>query len=87
MGKTRGHGIELQISSVNIKTKNFTWRTDFNISHDRNKIIDIGLRDENGNPADNKANSWFIGKPIGVIYGYEFAGIWQEDEDIAESGL
>ncbi|WP_019966907.1 SusC/RagA family TonB-linked outer membrane protein [Segatella maculosa] len=85
MGKTHGHGIELQISSVNIRTKDFTWRTDFNISHDRNKIIDIGLRDEHGNPADNKANSWFIGKPIGVIYGYEFAGIWQEDEDIAHS--
>ena len=37
VGKTRGHGVELQLLSVNLKTKNFTWRTDFNISHDQSK--------------------------------------------------
>lgn len=85
IGKTSNKGIELQISSVNIKNNKFSWTTDFNISHTRNKIIDIGLYDENGNPTDNIANSWFIGEPIGVIYSYVFDGIWQESDDIANS--
>ena len=33
IGRTKGSGIEFQISSVNVATKNFTWSTDFNIVH------------------------------------------------------
>lgn len=87
IGKTQTRGIEFQISTVNVQTKEFVWKTDFNISHDKNEILDLGLYDEVGRPADSKGNSWFIGQPIGVVYGYEFDGIWQESDDIAHSHM
>lgn len=87
IGKTKSHGIELALSTVNIDTKDFTWTTGFNISHNRNEIVNIGLFDENGKPVDNLASRWFIGEPIDVIYSYEFDGIWQESDNILESHM
>ena len=63
IGKTKGHGIEFQISSVNVATKNFTWSTNFNIVHYHNEIVDVGLYDEAGKPIDDVASEWFIGYP------------------------
>jgi TonB-linked SusC/RagA family outer membrane protein len=87
VGETSSYGVEFQISSVNVKKKNFAWITDFNISHYRNKILNVGLFDEDGNALDNLGNRWFIGEPIRVIYSYVFDGIWQEDDDIIRSHM
>ncbi len=37
-GAVRNSGVELAISSTNIKTKDFRWNTEFNISWNKNKI-------------------------------------------------
>lgn len=87
IGKTKNRGVEFSLSSVNIKNRDFSWITDLNISHSKNKIVDVGLYDSNGNPMDNLGNSWFIGKPINVWYGYVFDGIWQETDDIQNSHM
>lgn len=87
IGETRSHGVELAISTVNIQTKDFTWTTDFNIAHNRNKIVNVGLFDQNGKAVDNLASNWFIGKPIDVIYAYKFDGIWQETDNILDSHM
>ncbi|RGX87305.1 SusC/RagA family TonB-linked outer membrane protein [Bacteroides intestinalis] len=87
IGKTKNRGVEFSLSSVNIKNRNFSWMTDLNISHSRNKIVDVGLYESNGKPMDNLGNSWFIGKPINVWYAYVFDGIWQETDDIQNSHM
>ena len=87
IGKTKNRGVEFSLSSDNIKNRNFSWTTDLNISHSKNKIVDVGLYESNGNPMDNLGNSWFIGKPINVWYGYVFDGIWQETDDIQNSHM
>ena len=38
IGKTQNMGVDLTISSVNIQSKDFTWKTDLNLSHNKNKI-------------------------------------------------
>ena len=83
IGKTKGNGIEFQISSVNVATKNFTWSTDFNIVHYHNEIVDVGLYDEAGNPIDDIASEWFIGHPVSVNYDYTFDGIHQVGETVS----
>jgi TonB-linked SusC/RagA family outer membrane protein len=80
IGATSNHGVELSLSTVNVEASNFTWRTDFNLSADRNEIVDLY-----GNGEDDLVNQWFIGMPIDVNYGYEFDGIWQTSDDIASS--
>ncbi|MBQ8500791.1 MAG: TonB-dependent receptor [Bacteroides sp.] len=76
-GQTKNRGLEFQITSNNIHTKNFNWSTTFNLSHYRTEIVDVGLYDENGNPMDDVASKWFIGEPITVNYDYNIIGIWQ----------
>lgn len=87
IGETKGRGFELQLSSVNVRTKDFSWQTDFNVSYQTSEIVNVGLFDELGNALDNLGNRWFIGKPIKVIYAYKFDGIWQETDDILNSHM
>ncbi len=78
IGETKNMGIEFQRTSYNISKTNFIWKTDFNISHYKNEIVQVGLTDEEGNYIDDIGNRWFIGYPIDVYYDYVFDGIWQE---------
>ncbi len=53
VGEIVNTGAEIGISSVNIKTKNFEWSTDFNINFNKNKLQNL--------PADIiKTGSWAI---------------------------
>jgi len=72
IGKTANRGLELQVNTINMNRNQFQWRTDFNISANRNKVVDLY-----GTGTDDLANGWFIGKPIDVNYGFRFDGIWQ----------
>lgn len=79
VGTTSNKGIELGLNTTNIMTGNFSWRTNFTFSRNRNKIVDLY-----GNKQDDLANRWFIGKPINVIYDLEQVGVWQlEDKELS----
>lgn len=81
IGETENRGLEFSVVSTNVKTNNFTWETSGNISFVKNKIVSLyGYKDENGKEIDDIANSWFIGQPINVNYGFNWIGVWQLDE-------
>ncbi len=75
IGETKNRGLELALSTYNIDAGDFSWTTDLNLSFNRNEIVDLY-----GNGQDDIGNRWFIGQPVVVNYGYQFAGIWQEEE-------
>jgi TonB-linked SusC/RagA family outer membrane protein len=75
IGKTESHGMEFSVSSVNIRSKSVTWRTDFNIFYNREKIVAL-----QNNLQQDLGNGWFVGQPITVIYDYKKIGIWQTSE-------
>jgi len=75
IGTTSNKGVELTINSLNISTKDFSWRTNLTFSLNKNKIIDL-----DGTKTDDLANRRFIGEPMNVYYDVEQAGIWQLDE-------
>ena len=81
IGKTKSSGIELTLNTVNVRTADFEWSTDFNGSYQTNEIVEVANGTE-----DDINNGWFIGESQDVIYGYESNGIWQE-EDAAEIAL
>ncbi len=73
-GKTKGHGIELSLTSVNIQSKNgFTWTTDINFSMSREEIVAL----QDPNLKADPVNGWFVGQPLTVIYDLKKIGIWQ----------
>lgn len=79
IGRTKNTGAELELSSLNATVAGVEWRSDFNISYNRNRIVSLL---SNGNDV---ANQWFIGMPIDVNYGYKFDGIFQDSAQIANS--
>ncbi|MFV0403949.1 MAG: SusC/RagA family TonB-linked outer membrane protein [Bacteroides graminisolvens] len=80
IGEMKNSGIELSLSSVNIDKRDFTWRTDLNISHNKEEIVSL----VNGKQ-DMPSNGWFIGQPLSVYRYYIVDGLWQNTpEDLAE---
>ncbi len=75
IGRTSSTGIDFSLSTINIMTKDFTWSSDFTLSHNKEKIKELAsgrLKDE--------ANAWFVGEAFKVFYDYKKVGIWQLDE-------
>ena len=88
MGQIDNKGLELSLNSNNISIdKKFSWRTNFNTSINRNKIVHLyGVTDENGNEIDDVAGKLFIGRGLDEIWDYIPNGIWQiEDKNLAYS--
>lgn len=74
--KTSGHGIEITLSSINIKSASgFTWSTDLNFYFNREKIVALPL-----GVTSDVGNGWFVGQPLTVIYDLKKLGIWQTDD-------
>jgi TonB-linked SusC/RagA family outer membrane protein len=86
LGEVQNRGVELQLSTTPIKTKDFTMGVNLAFSQNRNKIISIdGRLDTNGNPLSQPNNNWFIGKPIDCYYEYRFDGIFNNIEEVRVS--
>jgi len=83
IGEVQNEGIELQLSADLIKTAKFYWGVNLTYSRNRNAILQIdGQRDTNGNLLDQPNNNWFIGHNINAYYEYEFAGIFNNIEEV-----
>lgn len=79
LGEVDNKGIELSVQSVNIHTKKLTWSSTVTFWQNRNKLKHLYGEDKNGDGVedDDIANSFFIGKSLGAIYGYKQDGIVQ----------
>lgn len=75
VGKTKNHGIELTVSAIPVKLKDFQWETNFNIAYQKDEIVELAYGKN-----DMPDNSLFIGEAISVFYGYDNDGIWQEND-------
>lgn len=76
VGKTQNSGLEITLSTVNIKKKDFTWQTDWSFSTNKEKIVEL----VNGKE-DMASNKWFIGQPLNVYFDYKYDRIWQNTEE------
>ncbi len=78
IGKTANKGFEMDLNTLNLDRGTFQWRTQLNLSVNRNRITDLY-----GDATDDIGSGWFIGKPIDVNYGYRFDGIWQIEDSVS----
>lgn len=87
IGKIQNKGIELNLNTTNIQTKNFLWQTDFNISFLKNTLKSLQDGTVSMYSATN-FNSNFsnydyvatVGQSLGQIYGYVFDGVYQTSD-------
>lgn len=71
VGSMNNKGIEFRIGSTNIKSKNFTWRTDVNMSHNINKVLKLNSE---GASLNGRYSKTVVGRSIGEFYGYMIDG-------------
>lgn len=75
MGQVDNWGIEINLNTTNIKTKDLEWTSGLTFYLNRNKLAELY-----GDGKDDITNRLFLGKSLGVIYGYKAIGIVQEDD-------
>ena len=86
VGEITNKGVEFTINAVPVQTKDLTWSTTLNLSHNKN-VVDKLSNDiyktstfSQGDPmvAGVSANGWtqriLEGEPLGTFYTYEWAG-------------
>lgn len=78
VGKINNRGIEFEIKSTNISTKDFYWSTSFNIAHNRNRLKEIDGTQREMQLNNNRALMHRVGESFNSIYGYEYAGVDKE---------
>ncbi|MBJ2174159.1 TonB-dependent receptor [Aureibaculum sp. A20] len=84
-GELQNTGMELSLTANLFNKEDFKWSISTNWSNNKNKIIDL-YNDGIGEPIlEDDIYNYYVGQPVGVIRTYEFDGIWQEGEDIANA--
>ncbi|GAA6770630.1 hypothetical protein [Flavobacterium sp. CGRL2] len=89
-------GIELGISTENIRTTNFSWRTSLNVAYNKQEIVSLAdnvkiISTNTSNPSGTVSGQEFTrlepGKEMGVLYGYKYAGVIKTGETYAAQPL
>lgn len=93
IGKVRNDGLEISLNTLNIKTRDFQWSSNFNISFNKNKVLALSENqtalmtavqfDQNYNGQSSYIAK--IGLPMGLMYGYVYEGTYKYD-DFNKSG-
>lgn len=89
VGSVRNAGVELNLNTVNIKSKNFTWSTNFIFATNKNKILKLKDGDADIFPGPNflgQTNILRVGEAIGSFWGRTRLGTYSDKEaDLAAS--
>jgi len=84
IGSMQNKGFEFAINTNNITTQDFTWNTSFNISINKNKVLELATPADIfglGNPNfTNETGIIRVGEPVGSFWGLNRLGTWSEAE-------
>ncbi|MGN6177882.1 MAG: SusC/RagA family TonB-linked outer membrane protein [Mucilaginibacter sp.] len=93
VGSMRNRGVDFHISTTNISRKDFSWKSDFTLSRNVNKVLSLG---NGGSDASLTQTSYtnnevvektVVGQPIGEFYGYIFDGVFANPKDFQTHAL
>lgn len=77
-------GFEITLGITPLTTKDFYWKADISLAHNKAKIEKLGDIDsdfmEIGTGWGNSFYRYFVGEPIGAIYGLQSTGVWSTEE-------
>ena len=80
IGETENRGVDLTINTVNIDQKDFSWTSNFNISHNQNNIKALSgenfFLEEANFGYTQKTHLIQVGEPLGLFYGFVTEGVY-----------
>ncbi|MBN1415285.1 MAG: TonB-dependent receptor [Bacteroidales bacterium] len=77
IGKTENNGIEIELNSVNVNSRNFKWTSSLTFARNKEKITGLITDEDIISATDPETKSLLIGHPIQSFYTYKKLGIWQ----------
>jgi TonB-linked SusC/RagA family outer membrane protein len=90
VGELENKGIEASLTTNLIRKNGFNWSVGMVFSRNRNKVLALtGEVDDNGNPidiTDTFGRRLSVGQSINNIWLPQYDGIYQEGDNIADSG-
>ena len=88
IGALRNRGMEFTLNTVNLKSENFRWSTDVNISFNKSKVLSLeqNLNSKTFSVGGNRTGvvTYYatVGEQLGDMYGYVYQGIYTTDDFI-----
>jgi TonB-linked SusC/RagA family outer membrane protein len=91
-GSIQNRGIELSVNTENVRSKDFTWNTTFNIAYNKQKVLELAnsvklISTNTANPSGVVSGREFTrlepGKELGILYGFQYAGVIKSGETYA----
>lgn len=86
IGRLRNRGIEIEVTTNNVRKKDFRWTTSANLSHSRNNLIELGEEAfllNQGERTEIYMNR--IGNQLVQYFGYKTDGVWLSQAQIDEA--
>ena len=89
IGKVENKGLEISLNTKNLVNE-FRWDTDFNISFNENKVLELG---PSGDPifasfaGISNSHITEIGSPVGSYYGLNKLGVFQTQAEVDSSPI
>jgi len=85
VGEMSNKGIELSLNVIPVQTTNFLWSTNFNLAHNKNKIVTLSsptlksdsvliVQPDGGGQTGETVQIILTGHPIGQFFTYDYAG-------------
>jgi TonB-linked SusC/RagA family outer membrane protein len=69
-GLVENKGVEAEVHTLNVKTRNLAWSSSFTLTSSKNKLLEFP-----GLASSSYASSYAIGEPLNVGIGYRFLGV------------
>ena len=89
IGGVENKGIEIGLTTENVRTKNFSWNSNIVFSANKNKVVSIGNGVDqffpvvpNGSLLQQQPVTVKVGLPLGTFWGYRTNGIFQTQEEV-----
>lgn len=85
IGKLENTGLEITLNTINVAAKNFSWSTNFNISFNKNKVLQFNegqtsfLSNVDFDAAFNNVSPYVarVGMPVGMMHGLIWEGTYK----------
>jgi len=91
IGKLENKGLEISLTTHNIKNKHFQWDTETQITFNKNKLL--GMTGTSATSIEGYGQ-WIdvvshteVGQPLYNFYGYNVIGVYQDKADILNSAV
>ncbi len=86
VGKMRNRGWEFTLNTVNVRTKNFSWTSDLNLSFNNSKVVALeqGQTEKTFSAGDSRSGmvTYYatVGEALGEMYGYKYEGVYTAED-------